>query len=186
MDKEQQIEAERKELNLLIDNGVNITVERTCYVKQKGIIGYFKKWEKKVDKLKFTIKEPTLSTLDRIASEQIELNIDEKLLLSDNALIEAKKLTYKHTRRMAKILALAVIGQDYIITRCSGSRIKNERDDKKLNELTDLFFQTIKPSLLIKYVVLVNQMNNYGDFTNSIRLMSASRTTMPILVEQED
>lgn len=181
-----EIEQERQELDLLIGKGVNIDVEREIFVKQPGLFGYFKKRVKKTEKLRFNIQEPTLSTLDRISSEQIDLSIDEKLMTSEKALCEARKLTKEHSRRLAKIVAIAVLGQDYVIAYQKGNNTVYSYDNSKLNELTDIFFNSVKPSMLLQYALAINSISNLGDFTNSIRLMSANRTTMPILIEQKD
>ena len=55
---------------------------------------------------------------------------------------------------------------------------------KRLNELTSLFTRRIKPSRLYQIYILIQTMCNLGDFLNSIRLMSADRTTMPIRIEE--
>lgn len=185
MTDQEKIEAEKIELNALINKGLSFEVERTVLKKEPGILGYFKKRKKETEKLKFVIQEPTLSTLDRISAEQIELHIDETIMSSENGISEAKKLSNKYGRNMAKIVALAVLGQDYVIASSFGNSIKYSYDNKKLNELTDLFFQNIKPSKLIQLTMIVNTISNLGDFTNSIRLMSASRTTMPIPIEDK-
>jgi hypothetical protein len=181
----EKIEAERSELNTLIDRGISFDVEHIVYKRQKGFFGYFKKIVQEIEKLNFTIHEPTLSTLDRISAEQIELIIDEKVMSSEAGISEAKALTAKHCKRMARIIALAVLGQDYVIASSIGFGIRFKYDDAKLNELTDLFFQNIKPSKLMQLTLVINTISNLGDFTNSIRLMSAARTTMPIRIEEK-
>lgn len=185
MTEDNKIEAEKQELNILVNRGISFEIERTTHKRPKGLLGRFKKLVQVTEKLKFKIEEPTLSTLDRISAEQIELKIDERIMSSDGGLCEAKKLTHEHARRLAKIIAFAVLGQDYVKTIQEGSRIRYEYDDRRLNELTDTFFQHIKPSKLMQLTVLVNTMSNLGDFTNSIRLMSGARTTMPIRIEEE-
>lgn len=175
-------EAEKQELNRLIEKGVTFEVERTIRAKQHGFLGFIKPKVEKKETLKFTIQEPTLSTLDRIADEQIELKIDESIMSSDNGLQEAKKLVGEHGRRLAKIIAIAVLGQDGLKQTNGVGGIKYVYDYKRLEELTELFFHNVKPSKLIQLTIFINTMGNLGDFTNSIRLMSAARTTMPILV----
>jgi hypothetical protein len=186
MNEDQNINAEKSELNLLIDKGVNFDIERTFEVRQNGFFGRFKKRYTKTETLKFTIKEPTLAVLDLISSEQIELRIDEAVMSSESGVQEAKKMTGKHGETLARIVAFAVLGQDYIKTKKNGSGFIYKYDDKRLDELTELFFIHIKPSKLLQLAILVNTMSNLGDFTNSIRLMSASRTTMPIRVEENN
>lgn len=183
-EEQKQREQERRELNLLISKGVSIDVERTVYVRPKGWNRWFKPRVKKVEKLKFLIQEPTLSTLDRLAAEQLDIVIDEKLIVdSNNWQSEIKKLTAEHLKRMARIVAISVLGQDYVISIQNGTSIKYRYDDKKLKELTELFYLNIKPTKLVQIVFMINTMSNFGDFMSSIRLMSASRTTMPIRIE---
>jgi hypothetical protein len=186
MNEEHKLNAERNELNTLIDKGVNFDIERTIHVRQNGILGIFKKRYAKTEKLQFTIKEPTLSTLDRLSSEQIQLKIDEAVMSSESGVQEAKKMSNDYGTNLARIIALAVLGQDYIKAKKNGSKFSYKCDDKRLNELTELFFLNIKPSKLLQLAILVNTMSNLGDFTNSIRLMSAARTTMPIRIEENN
>lgn len=181
MTEQEKINAERRELNTLISRGVNFDVTRTVTVRKN----IFSKPKKHTEKLKYTIQEPTLAVLDLISAEQIELVIDENIMSSEQGISEAKRLAHKHARRMARIIALAVIGEDYIIAEQQGARIRYRYDEKRFNELAELFENNLKPSKLIQLAILINQMANLGDFTNSIRLMSASRTTMPILIEQD-
>lgn len=54
---------------------------------------------------------------------------------------------------------------------------------KGLDELTDLFMNTIRPSQLCQLMIYISLTNNLEDFSNSIRLMCASRTTMPTRIE---
>jgi hypothetical protein len=183
MTEEDKIQAERQELNTLINRGVQFDIEYPVIVKEKTKIWPFIKRVKKLKKEKFTIQEQTLSTLDRISAEQIDLVIDENIMTSEQGIQEAKKFTNLHGRRLARIIALSVMGEDYLIATQQGARVVYKQDDKRLDELTELFFRHLKPSKLIHLTILVNQMSNLGDFTNSIRLMSASRTTMPIRIE---
>jgi len=107
------------------------------------------------------------------------------VMKSEAGVNEANKLVYLHNRRMAKIVALMVLGEDYVMMIQQGNRIRYKNDDKSLDELTDIFSHHIKPSILTQLVTMVNAMSNMGDFMHSIRLMSASRTTMPIRIEDE-
>lgn len=183
--KEQKLQAERRELDILIDKGLCFEIERTVLEKQKGLKGLLGKRIPRIETLKYRIQEPTLSTLDRLSREQIELSIDENIMRSDEGLTEAKILTLKNCRRMARIVAIAVMGEDYLRQVKVRESIRYEARDKDLDNLTDLFFVNIKPSKLMQMVVLINTMGNYGDFCNSIRLMSAIRTTMPNLIENK-
>ena len=86
----------------------------------------------------------------------------------------------------AKIIALAVLGQDYMKAIQSGNQVKYIPDNKRLGELTRLFAENVKPSKLMQLTLLVNTMSNLGDFMNSIRLISTERTTMPIRIEENN
>lgn len=177
-------ELEKMELNRLISRGFFFNLERFVYVRRPGIPGLLGRRKKQSVTERYRVQEPTLAVLDLIAAEQIELVIDEKLMTSEDALCIARKLAKQHARRMAKIVALAVLGEDYIQATQVGARVKYEHDDKRLDELIDLFFSRIKPSRLTELVTMISAMSNLGDFTNSIRLISASRTTMPIRIEE--
>lgn len=184
MQEEKNRILEKKELDILNERGVKIEIERPIYKRAPGIAGYFKKRVRSIEKLEFTIQEPTLSTLDRIASEQIDLELNEDALNSEQGVFEAYQIVKSNGRKMARILAYAALGQDYAKTKVDGSTTRYEYDDKKLDELTDLFLHTLNPPTLLKYVLKTINLSNLGDFTNSIRLMSPARTTMPIRIEQ--
>ena len=186
MKDKQKYEIEKKELNLLIRNGIRFNVERTLWERQKGILGYVRKRISKKETLAFKIEEPTLSTLDRLTAEQIELSLDEKALTSDAGLATARRLAKDHSRRCAKIIAMAVLGSDYEIAIQTKSGVRYSTDEKRLSELTDLFFKVIKPSKLRELVGAIDITSNLGDFCSSIRLMSVSRTTAPARVENKE
>jgi hypothetical protein len=173
MDKEfDKLEAEKRELNLLINNGLSFEIEKTVKKRQKGFLGFFKKRVRETEKMKFTIQEPTLYTLDRLSREQIEFSIDEKDFRL-NGVAKVRGLVLDHSRRCARIVAIAVLGNGW-------------EDRTRLQALENLFFKTIKPSKLMDLVRLINTMSNLGDFMNSIRLMSAVRTTMPGRIEETE
>lgn len=182
MTEEKKIEAENNELNLLIQKGVNITVTRKIRGR-KGFFRFLRKQSVEPETATFTIQEPTLAVLDLLASEQINIVIDEAKI-RETGLSEAKKISGEQARRMARIVAIAVLGEDYFLAVRSGHRVIYRKDEKRLAELTDLFFTSVKPSTLFQYVLLINTMSNLGDFMSSIRLMSAVRTTMPTRIEE--
>lgn len=161
MTENQKYQTEKRELGLLLDQGVDFTVEYT----RRGL---FKKSIKA--SRTFHIPEPTLSTLDRISLEQIELKVDEEALSSGDALAEARTLVRDQAKRCARIIAIAILGH--------GANVW------ELRRLTKFFYNHLKPSKLIHLVRIINTMGNLGDFCNSIRLMSAVRTTMPTRIEE--
>jgi hypothetical protein len=161
--------AEINELDRLLDNGITFTVNQQ--VKKYKFPFSFKN---KMIEREFEIHEFTLGVLDRLSLEFIDLEIDENEFNDDfvNTLNVAHKLTGKHCKRLARITAIAALGIDY-------------RDKKQLEKTTGLFFETLTPKKLIQLVQIINTMSNLGDFMNSIRLMSGSRTTKPKRIEDE-
>lgn len=184
-DKE-KLMAERKELNLLIGRGISFDVKRTVYKKRPGLLGKLRARIPVPEVVSYRIQEPTLSTLDRMSALQVDLTINEDALRSEGALHEARYLTGEHSRRLARIVATAVMGQDYVQIHQKGGRTIYVNDDAGLEELTDVLFHGLAPSQLAELVVYINTISNLGDFCNSIRLMSAVRTTMPIRVEENN
>ena len=179
-----KLEQERAELNTLINKGVSFEVKDTRFEVKKRF-GIFKQYTPKEVVRKFTIQEMTLSTLDRISAELIEFAIDEAAMKSDDAMKMARGLVNKHAQRCARVVAIAVLGEDRLIPQPGkGGTTKWVEDVERLDELTSLFARAIKPSRLYQLYVLVNAMSNLGDFLNSIRLMQTERTTMPIRIEE--
>ncbi len=188
MENKQTLEQERNELNALINKGVTFDVtDVEFHVKKKYLFGLIKTYKEVEVVRSFKIEEPTLATLDRLSAEWIELAIDEESLTSEGGMKHARTLAGNHAKRCAKIIALAVLGSDYLIPQpTKGGSVKYVENTKELKRLIDLFSRTIKPSKLYQLYMLINAMSNLGDFMNSIRLMSADRTTMPILIENNE
>ena len=179
-----KLEQEREELDQLIGKGVTFEVEDVRFRVEKRFFGLLKKRIPETYKRKFRIQEPTLGTLDRMSREWVEFEIDEEKLKSTEGMKAARTMVARHSKRCAKVVALAVLGSDYLIPKPGRHGVVNyAKDEKTLKELTSLFARTIKPSLLHRLVVLIGAMCNLGDFCNSIRLMSTDRTTTPIRIE---
>ena len=119
----------------------------------------------------FVVKEPTAFTLDRLSAEYIELVLDEAKI-KEAPRQEARKLYMKHSRRMARIVAIAVLGNEW-------------EDKKQLAEHTEFFSRWLKNSQLWELVQAIDLTNNLADFINSMRLMSSARTTMPTRIESQ-
>jgi hypothetical protein len=185
MDKEQkQLQQEQSELNALIRKGIEFEVSDTQVVVEKHFFGLVRK-RKFVDvKRQFRIEEPTLSTLDRLSVEWIELAIDEKVIKSPDAMVRARAMVNQHAIRLARIVAIATLGVDRLKLSTAKGYPHWIEDKRKVEELTDLFARNLKPSKLHQLVTIINAMCNLGDFLNSIRLMQAERTTMPIRIEE--
>lgn len=185
-DDKKKLEQERDELNTLIGKGVSFEIKDTEFEVQKKFFGLVKRYVPNEVTRTFRIDELTLSTLDRISAETIELTIDESLMKSDDSMKRARGLAHKHSIRCARIIAIAVLGEDRLIPIHGKGGTRWIEDTKRLEKLTSLFARKIKPSVLYKLYVLVNTMCNLGDFMNSIRLMQQERTTMPIRIEENN
>lgn len=171
---------EREELNLLVRHGIKFSVTHKIRRHKKGVKGFFQRPEVITVQEDFVVQEPTLSVLDRLSAIWVEMGLDETLLTTGGTetLAEAKRIAKDNAARMARIIAIAVLGEDYHVTQIStNGRIKRYNDDKELDRLTDLFFHTIKPSKLVGLSEAVTSVSNLGDFINSMRLQSGARTT---------
>lgn len=179
-----ELEQERLELNALINRGVSFEVQDVEVRYKKYLFGLIKKKTLVLVTRSFTIEEPTLGTLDRLSSEWVEMAIDEEAIKDEEGLKQARMMTKKQALRCAKVIAIAVLGSNYLIPKAGkGGVVRYTPDTAHLEELTRLFAHRIKPSELFQICVMINTMCNLGDFMTSIRLMSADRTTMPIRIE---
>ena len=186
MDEEiKKLQQEKDELNALIGKGIDFTVPDVEFEVEKRFFGLFKKYKPKNITRSFKIVEPTLSTLDRLSAEWIEFALDEADMKSPDALERSRRLVHDHSIRFARIVAIAALGEDREIPKPVNGGVKWVEDVERLDELTRLFARNIKPSRLYQLTILINAMCNLGDFTNSIRLMSSDRTTMPIRIEEK-
>jgi hypothetical protein len=173
------LEAEKKEIRLLISNGIKFVVEYADTVENK--VPFWKKWlwwikrknTAKVSKQEeFFVKQPTAYTLDRLCAEYIELVIDEDKLKEAPRQM-SRQYFRKYSRRMATIVAIAVLGNEW-------------ENDIELKRLSGFFFKWVKNSQLYELVKAIDLTNNLVDFVNSIRLMSGARTTIPDRIENKE
>lgn len=182
---------EKTELSRIIGEGIKFYIEEETIEPKTisyGLFGLLKKKTTEVVKKRydFKIEEPTLGTLDRMSREWIELAIEDESMQGMELIDKAKIFASRDAKRCAKIIAIAVMGSSYMVPKYSHRTTIYETDEKRCEELTELFLRTIKPSRLgeiMSYIVLTS---NLGDFLNSIRLMCANRTTKPIRVEEKD
>ena len=137
--------------------------------------------EKKV----FRVQEPTLATLDRLSVLWLQMSIDETKLGDEDYFKTAKKMAAQEARKLAQVVAVAVLGEDYYDVTDKGGYLVRKPNETRLARLTSLFLHTVTPSQLLTLAILITNVSNLGDFINSIRLMSATRTSDPTqLIEQ--
>jgi hypothetical protein len=181
--KKTALEMERAELNLLVQRGFKFTISVKVRRRAKGLRGLFGKAEAAEEAMTFEIQEPTLSVLDRISDIAIDMMVNGEELTDrgQEVIAKARKIAKENAMRMARVVAIAVLGEDYHVTRISpfGGRLKRRNDDRKFRRLTDLFFHAIRPSQLAEITAAVTNISNLGDFIASMRLLSGARTTQP-------
>lgn len=180
------LEQEQNELRHMINQGLTFDVELTYSRRRPGFFGFFRKREKITEKRVYKIQEPTLATLDRLSALWLQMEIDETRLGDDNYLATARQMANKEAKRLAEVVAVAVLGEDYYdITEHRGAFSYKPNEDR-LQRLAATFFHAVKPSELFTLAVLITNASNLGDFISSIRLMSATRTSDPMgnLIEQ--
>ena len=181
-DEIKALEREREELNLLIQRGVKFDVTTKIRRRKKGLRGFFSRPETVNETHTFEIHEPTLSVLDRISELSLAIDIDEATIKAEGeaAITEARQVTKENIMRMARVVAVAVLGEDYHVTEVNRfGKVKKYNDDKELDRLTALFFHSVKPSVLVGLTAMITTMCNLGDFINSMRLLSGARTATP-------
>jgi len=185
----QKLLNEKQELDALINKGIDFEVNDYDVVVKRRFLGFGKKYELKPVVRSFHIGEPTLGTLDRLSAEWIRIAIDDEALKDnkDNkSLSKARTLVNAHAIRCAKIVAIAVLDAEYLIPIATKGGVIYKKDDERLNRLTRLFAEKIKPSELDRLALLINALGNLGGFLNSIRLFQTERTTMPLRIEQNN
>lgn len=183
-EEKKQLQQEQAELNALIRKGVEFGVKDVAVETEKRFFGLIRKHKTVEVTRKFKIEEPTLSTLDRLSVEWIELALDQQEVKSERAMEYARTMVHNHAIRLARIVAIATLGVDRLMLSTKDGFPHWVENEQKVSELTDLFARNLKPSKLHQLATVINAMCNLGDFLNSIRLQQAERTTMPIRIEE--
>jgi hypothetical protein len=176
------VEMEREELNLLIQRGLKFDVTMKVRKQVKGIRGFFGRKKISEETMTFEMHQPTLSVLDRISDLALDMviNSDELKEGSEETITKAKELVKDNSPKLARLVAIFVLGEDYHVTEITKSgKVKRYNDDKELDRLTDLFFHTVTPSKLAGLSIAITDMSNLMDFIASMRLLSGTRTTQP-------
>jgi hypothetical protein len=175
-------EMEREELNLLIQRGMKFDVSIKTYKRAAGLRGFLGKKEISEETFTYEVHQPTIDTLNRISAVALDMVINDDELRdgSQEVITRARKIVTENTGRMAYVVAMAVLGEDYYITEISGSGIiKRRKNDRELKRLADLFLHTVTPSKLAVITSAVTSISNLADFIASMRFLSGARTTQP-------
>ncbi|MCI6153796.1 MAG: hypothetical protein PUI84_04295 [Bacteroidales bacterium] len=176
------ISLEKNELSRLVDEGYSFMIQVPSRPKWYGL-----KTRSILEPRKFTIHEPTLAILDRIARESIDIILDEEALKNSGAdtIQEAKAMALKHAKRCARILAIAVLGEGIYKQKILNNGGVSYREDRvRIERLATLFEHYIKPSKLVELFGAIIATMNLGDFIYSIRLIQTQRTAMPHRIEE--
>ena len=153
--------AEASELDALLERGMRFTVPK------KSILRFVGGRERG-----FYIHQPYLGTLYHLSREFLAMELDEERL-AQNPLGEAKSVVQKSARRCARIVAIAILNNRL------GIRFLTR-------PMAWYLLWRINPAKLFQITMLINQINNYADFINSIRYLSIqNRTTSPALMEKK-
>jgi uncharacterized protein YkvS len=174
---------ELNEASVLTDKGIAFKITYKAINRKKGVRGVFQKKVIKTVTENFEIKQPTLNVLDRISAIAIEMIFDDSKL-EGNALVlisNARELVVKNAKKMAQIVAIAVLGENYNVIEITNGRVVNHKNEKELKRLADLFYLTVNSQDLAVLANAVTTTGNLADFIKSIRLMSGARTTQPIV-----
>lgn len=155
---------EQGELRQMINEGVTFDIEVTYRRRKPGFWGFFRKREQVKEKKVYRIAEPTLSTLDRLSLLWLEMTIDETKLNDEDYLATAKQLANKEAKKLAKVVATAVLGEDYYDVTNKGGYFVRKPNEKRLARLTSLFSHSVTPSQLLTLAILITNVSNLGDF----------------------
>lgn len=155
-------QAEINEQNILLDKGLVFTSNGKEY----------------------HIAQPRWGQLDKIAAEQIKLDINTADLESEDwtkRFNEQKRVVHPNAKICAKILAIATVSHHRPNIDLYFWYAIKER--YLVNRYTKRFMWELTPSDILKLTTIVLKASNYADFTSSIALLSLNRTTAPQAIE---
>ena len=138
-DKLEALEREQSELRQMIGEGITFDVEVTYTRRKPGLLGFFRKREKITEKKVFRVQEPTLATLDRLSALWLQMSIDETKLGDEDYFKTAKKMAAQEARKLAQVVAVAVLGEDYYDVTDKGGYLVRKPNETRLARLTSLF-----------------------------------------------
>ncbi|MVM35259.1 hypothetical protein GO755_34880 [Spirosoma sp. HMF4905] len=152
--------AEQAELNALIEKGAFFTTPKQSLLRFWGS-----------EERRFTIKPFFLGTIDRLGAEFFDMGFSEAAIDAD-PFGESKRLASQNAKRCARVVAIAILNRKWPIKFLTPF-------------LANYLLWRVTPNKLWQLTLIINQMMNLGDFTNSIRYLQVTRTTAPALVEEK-
>lgn len=175
--KKDNIELEEAEISRMVRDGFSFVCE---YQKTKRK-WYGKKYSVKVSE-EFTIKEPTLGTLDRISREVVKIAEAEQKISDSIGVAETAIFATKYTKLMCRALAIAVVDSGANVY-CKG---RYEVDEREVERITDVIYGTISPRDLKLAMNMMFACENMADFIACIVLMSINRTSRPDAIQERE
>lgn len=169
----EELLAQRKVIQAIIEKGIKFSVSYTVKVRQKGLFGIFKPKVYETRTEEFTLHQATLDTLDRATVVKLNMkgDFDEFERNGSDVEKDGDQLVVKHSKEMAECLAIMVLGEKY--NAVEGG------DEAELQRLTDLFYKTVTSSQYLELENYLNATRNVMDFLSSMRLTMMSMTTTP-------
>lgn len=167
MNEQEKKQAQKSVLETILNKGTKFDITYKVKERRRGFLGFLRPKVTVEKKESFTIKQPTLGVLDRMSEIWLGFDIKDMEGMSDGeAMSEGYKMVQSHAMDMARILAIAVVGED-------------PESDKEVERLTELFYKSVKPSQLPQIAMALHAANHISDFIVSMRLMKMSMTTTP-------
>ena len=170
--KEEAVIMAHRELDSLVDNGIEYTM---VYTRRLLFL-------RKTKRITFSVYEPTLAVLDQICSEAIDITLDDDELAKGGAetIKSAMRVVTDNTARMARIVALATLGEQAFDTMPWGTGRLNKG---RVNKLARVIEHSATSTQLTHLTTAVLDRLNLGSFLQSTRLMGATMKKRTELVE---
>ena len=145
---------EQRAAKALLERGVKISLTAPAILRLIG--------KKTVG---FTVRQPTLGNLYRIAEVYLSMGIEVDSLDNMN-MDQGYKLVSQHGKKMCEIAAHSILN-NYLLGRYF------------LKPLARLLFKRATPSEIYTIFYAIVVFGGVADFSNTIRLISTMRVTMP-------
>ena len=169
MNEIERKQAQKNVLETILNRGIKFDITYKVKEPSKGFLGFLRKKSVVEKHESFTIKQPTLAVLDKMSEIWLDFDIkDFEKMTEGEATAEGYKMIREHAKDMARVIAIAVVGEGCF-----------DDESKEVERLTELFYKTIKPSQLPQIAMTLHASNHIADFMLSMRLMKMSITTTP-------
>lgn len=154
----------------LENKGFSFTIK---FRQAKRVWLFWKKYSEVTKTL--TIRNNTLAVLDLISTECQRLKFDPKAFETKDLKVfaEARKLVAEHSRTLAKIIAIACLGENCFIINAGGIY---QVQDEKIKRLQDQIYVSLEFDELTTICDKITGHSDLANFINSIRLMGTIQT----------